>query len=382
MNLSIYLIIVYLLHKIVYNFYYRHYYLGKAPIRIHVNGSRGKSDVTRLIAAGLRSTGLKVQAKTTGTLPRLIDNDGQEVDLKRKKAVNIREQMAIIKRAVQANYDILILECMAIMPELQWVSGHKMIAANINIITNARLDHLDVMGRDSTEVAKTLALTISSGGKVFTADLEHSLIFSQVARERGAIFYCITEDSFKETIDWERFQQPYFKENVILALAVCKELGIDTSTALEEMYSYQADPAAFRIYKLNLDGKTIFFANAFAANDPESTKILYDKAYRLVSPLLIVALYNHRADRLYRWPLFLKMLKELNLSSLIWTGDKKIFKNLHKLSLSYSCSYSLRQLLKAIRHCPDQTLIFAFGNIKGIGLELSEWVKLEGELIC
>ena len=54
--------------------------LAQLPIRIHVNGSRGKSSVTRLIAAGLRAGGLKTLAKTTGTAPRLIDENGKVVN--------------------------------------------------------------------------------------------------------------------------------------------------------------------------------------------------------------------------------------------------------------------------------------------------------------
>ena len=38
--------------------------LKKIPVRIHVNGTRGKSSVTRLIAAGLRFGGIKTLAKT------------------------------------------------------------------------------------------------------------------------------------------------------------------------------------------------------------------------------------------------------------------------------------------------------------------------------
>ena len=49
---------------------------SKIPIRIHVNGTRGKSSVTRLIAAGLRAGGKRTFAKTTGTAPRVIDSIG------------------------------------------------------------------------------------------------------------------------------------------------------------------------------------------------------------------------------------------------------------------------------------------------------------------
>ena len=65
--------------------------LLKIPTRIHVNGTRGKSSVTRLIAAGIRESGLKTYAKTTGTTPRIIDNKGNDIELDR-----LRESLHII----------------------------------------------------------------------------------------------------------------------------------------------------------------------------------------------------------------------------------------------------------------------------------------------
>ena len=40
-------------------------------LRVHVNGTRGKSSTTRLIAAGLRAAGRTTLGTTTGSLPRL-----------------------------------------------------------------------------------------------------------------------------------------------------------------------------------------------------------------------------------------------------------------------------------------------------------------------
>src|SRR5262245_30405572 len=73
--------------------------LLKIPIRIHVNGTRGKSSVTRLIAAGLREGGIVTCAKTTGTLARMIMPDGSEYPVFRPAGANIIEQLRIIRTA-------------------------------------------------------------------------------------------------------------------------------------------------------------------------------------------------------------------------------------------------------------------------------------------
>ena len=52
--------------------------LRAVPIRVHVNGTRGKSSVARLIAAGLRAGGVRTVAMTTGSAARYILPDGSE----------------------------------------------------------------------------------------------------------------------------------------------------------------------------------------------------------------------------------------------------------------------------------------------------------------
>src|SRR5258705_5748414 len=83
-------------------------HLARIPVRVHVNGTRGKSSVTRLIAGGLRASGRRVFAKTTGTMARMIDPEGREIDVYRVGRPNIIEQTRVIRRAAEAGADVLV----------------------------------------------------------------------------------------------------------------------------------------------------------------------------------------------------------------------------------------------------------------------------------
>ena len=126
---------------------------------IHVNGIRGKSSVSRLIDAGLRAGGWSVLTKTTGTCPAVIGVDGEEIPLRRYGPANIREQLATLRRAVRAQAEVLVLECMAVLPEYQQLCEERMLRADIAVITNVRLDHTEEMGATTDEIAEALSLT-------------------------------------------------------------------------------------------------------------------------------------------------------------------------------------------------------------------------------
>ena len=96
--------------------------LRAVPVRIHVAGTRGKSTTVRMIAAGLRASGRRVLAKTTGSEPRLILPDGSEVAWPRRGAANIREQIRLFAKAVEFGADTVVVECMAVRPEFVWAS--------------------------------------------------------------------------------------------------------------------------------------------------------------------------------------------------------------------------------------------------------------------
>src|SRR5262249_5007474 len=143
------------------------HYLKRIPFRVHVNGSRGKSSVTRLVAGGLRAGGIRTVAKTTGTKPRFIYDDGSEVPVVRPGSPNIIEQVRIVRRAAQLGAQVFVVECMAVKPELQTLLEEKIIQSTHGVITNVRADHLDEMGPTLVDVARNLARTIPRGGRLF-----------------------------------------------------------------------------------------------------------------------------------------------------------------------------------------------------------------------
>lgn len=148
-------------------------WLQTIPIRIHVNGTRGKSSVTRLIAAGLRAGGLRTLAKTTGSLPRIIDEKGMDIPIVRRGRANIIEQRMVVREAAKHHVEALVIECMAVDPELQLVHARKMVRPTIGVITNVRPDHLDVMGPKLEDVACALSNTVPQGGVLVTGEKKH-----------------------------------------------------------------------------------------------------------------------------------------------------------------------------------------------------------------
>ena len=201
------------------------------PLRIHVNGTRGKSSVTRLIAAGLRSAGIRTCAKTTGTLPRFIRPDGTEDAIERVGRTNVIEQVHIIRRAADLGAEAVVLECMALHPLLQSLCELDIVRATHGVITNARPDHLDVMGPTPADVARSLAGTVPVKGIFFTAERDPSQlrILEDVAKDRDSQFQAVDDAEINRVTPGELQGFSYIEhpDNVALSLSVCQSLGID-----------------------------------------------------------------------------------------------------------------------------------------------------------
>lgn len=270
------------------------------PIRIHVNGTRGKSSVTRLIGAGLRAGGIRTITKVTGTYPRLILEDGTDVHIHRWGDANILEQISIVRFAAQRGAQALVVECMALEQQYQWISEHHMIHATLGVITNVRLDHIDIMGRTLPEIAAVLAETIPEGGVLFTAETVVPDILRQHAEKRRATMYVANRDSVSPK-EMKGFSYIEHRENVALALAVCQHLGVDRAIALRGMHHALPDAGCLKRFNVETFGKRLTFYNAFAANDPDSTFLIWKRLNEEIGfeGTRIIVL-NTRQDRMDR----------------------------------------------------------------------------------
>lgn len=136
------------------------------PVRVNVNGIRGKSTVTRLITGVLQKAGYKTVGKTTGTDARMLYwFDGLEEPIKRRlEGPNIGEQRKVIEKTGQLNADALVSECMAVKPDYQIIFQEELLQANIGLIVNVLEDHMDVLGPTLEEVADSFGNAIPYDG--------------------------------------------------------------------------------------------------------------------------------------------------------------------------------------------------------------------------
>jgi len=365
----------------IFEFKIHNKYLLNIPIRIHVNGSRGKSSVVRLIAAGLREGGLKTYGKTTGTSPRIIDDKGEDKYIHRLRSASIGEQISLIRYFSKFNPDALVIECMAVNPQYQWISEQKIVKSTIGVLTNVRPDHLDEMGVSMDQITKSMANTIPFNGIMVTSEDKKVDILSDISKERNTEFH-LAKIEFKSD-NLNDFKYLEHTENIQLALKVCELCGVKKEIAMNGMKKCNPDPGALTIWSIE-DGKKSFkFINAFAANDPSSTL----KTWRMIENRIdfsdFAIFLNTRVDRQYRTTQLINLIfNELKPKVLILRGENfpSELSNLINKNPNikvYKFPYSIKQdkLIKFIAKDLSNFIVLGIGNIVGWGELLMKKMK-------
>ncbi|MGH7202390.1 MAG: poly-gamma-glutamate synthase PgsB, partial [Planctomycetaceae bacterium] len=332
-----------------------------------------------LIAAGLRAGGIRTCAKTTGTLPRFIRPDGSEEPVVRIGRANVIEQLEIMDKAVEHRAEALVIECMAVHPLLQSLCELRLVQSTHGIVTNARPDHLDVMGPTPRDVARALSGTTPIEGTLYTAETLHADVFRQAAEDRGSRFVSVDPEGRVSCDELSRFAHLEHPDNVALALRVCTDLGVDRETALEGMWAALPDPGVMTTSEVVEQGRRVTFVNGFAANDPQSTEHNWKLAGRLAPHAdTRIAVVNCRADRPDRSVQMAEMVagwEDLDRVIVIGTGTEVFLHAAEETAVPVIVAEhdSAQQLYERIAAVPGgPVLAMGMGNIAGVGMELVE----------
>jgi poly-gamma-glutamate synthase PgsB/CapB len=356
--------------------------LAQIPVRVQVNGTRGKSSVTRLIAAGLRGGGMRVAAKVTGTRPRFILGDHEEHPIRRLGKPNILEELRIVRLARRHKASALVIECMALLPEYQRTENLMLIRPTHGVITNVRADHLDVMGPTVADVGRALANTVPRQGMFFTAERGPHLVTLRRALRPG-VKMTVADPSTVSDEEMKGFGYIEHKENVALALDVCASLNVERSQALAGMQRSEPDFGVMRIYRIVDSGREMEVVYTMAANDPDSIAMLWDMVKGRSGERVV--LVNCRSDRADRSRQLAEMVSSWNAAEYVATGGAtRVFlhrarevgiapERLHDLGDEREPALVYDGLMKLVR---DRALVFATGNTVGYGERLIEYLAL------
>lgn len=345
------------------------------PVRIWVNGSRGKSSVTRLIAAGLRGGGKKVIAKTTGTRASFITDNRNEQPVMRLGMPNIREQVNIFRKATAERPDAIVLECMALRPDLQYSESVQIVKPNAVVITNVRADHLDVMGPSTRDIARHFLDAIPREAALFVGDKSILNDHQTMLRMKDLDVNFSDSSSVPDTIIAD-FHYIEHKANVALALDVCKRFGVDEKDALKAMLSASPDPGVLRKHSLILSGKLVTLINAMAANDPDSTHMIWqmvDKEYPEIN--ILVNCRNDRIDRSFQMAKLIKESMPGDRYILTGSGTEILARKLYKTTAHEKIldigGRTPDEVVQAVTDVvSNNSFIFAMGNTVGYGEEM------------
>lgn len=353
-------------------------------IRVLVNGTRGKSSVTRLISAAMRKAGIKTIAKVSGSEPRIIYPDAQEKQIIRRGLPNIIEQVKFLKEAARVKAEVAVMEVMALIPKYQWITEHTIFKSTLGVITNIRPDHLDVMGPTLNDVAEAISGTIPTKAVLISAENSLKDFLKAKSAANGSELSFVTGESITDEM-MRPFSYLEHRENVACALEVCHKLGIDRNTALQGMYEAVPDPGVLRTFYVHTQGKKFEFINAFSANDPASTFQIWRRVEKKFIPEQTkIVLINCRKDRLARSiQLSEFVVRDLPLDYLLLTGEgtshaeQKAVQNGFNRDKIFNMKHSNPDKIfdKVAEVVEGHGVLFAAGNIGGRGMEIVQYFE-------
>lgn len=349
-------------------------------LRIHVNGTRGKSSVTEYIAASLRAAGHNSVAKITGVRPTIIFSDTNSAIIKRRGPARVQEQVKLIRLASKIKTDSLVLECMSIAPELQRIES-RLFQPHIYVITNIREDHREQMGKTIEEEIQSICSAIPKNSIVVTNEKKYLNDITSAATLRSS--KVVTSDSLS-TIYSSTLPSGVFESNVAITLKICEMLGIDSIKSFQAICE-NASLKSSSVVELSVACKKIKFLNGFPVNDvPSANDFIGYWQKQLGEFKELIIILNTRSDRPLRsidFSKWLITLKNLTYVILIGSHVPKTKRSLIQLGMLENKiqTWSNKQIENIGRNLEKLTstdaVVVGIGNIAGDGFKILDSIN-------
>jgi len=332
------------------------------PVRILVNGTRGKTSTVRMMYRIFLENKYKVNAKTTGEEPVLWKSNGQSELLHRFAPANIIENLRIIRDWAGKNTQVAVLECMALHPEMQHTLAWKIFDPTHTFITNIGNDHFEVMGKNLQEITETI-LQSSTNKNILFIPAE----YSNAKIEAGRIE---TYNPEKSPVDDIPIPPVVLDSHWGLIHVFIDHFGLDFETGVKIFRQEWMRNVEQMRYVNNQKNYT--FWNLFSVNDSDSAAYLLAHIMpEIKRSRSCITIFNARRDRPLRTESFASMMDSLPSDTVVWimgSGTclcRRLFrKNLpgRKIEL-----ISIRKIIKIIEAgFKVNTCLIGLGNTRGI----------------
>ena len=302
--------------------------LQRIPLRVLVTGSRGKSSTVRLIHAALSEAGIPTLGKMTGTASRELDTAGTEHSTHRIGQVSILEMLEAVNRSFRRDAvapEAVVLECMAVTPDLIRMCTDDIVRPQASIVTNALWDHLEEQGTTLEQIAVSLSNVMRGAKVAITA--EHRVatraVLAYEAQVHGCTFDAVSGTEVEAGI-LARLPGAH-PDNVAMALAVAAYAGVDRETAVRGMEIASVEPLPTLPVTAMIDGIEWWYRDIGSINDTDSlTPALVGAKAQMPSDAVTLAILTTRWDRPLRAIQFAASITPADVDGIVIVGEPDV----------------------------------------------------------
>jgi gamma-polyglutamate synthase len=299
--------------------------LQRIPLRVLITGTRGKSSSVRLAHAALTAGGIPTLGKMTGTASRELATAGTEHETLRVGQVSILEMLETVNRSFRRDAvapEAIVLECMAVTPDLISLCTDDIVRPQVSVVTNALWDHLEEQGTTLKAIAVSLSRAMAGADIAVTAEHRVDVLatLAYEARLRGCAFDAVSGSEVPADI-LARLPGAH-PDNVAIAIAIAAHAGVDTETAVSGMESATSEPVPTVPVTAVIDGIEWWYRDIGSVNDTDSlTPALNSARAQLPPDTVTLGILTTRWDRPLRAIQFAASITPGDVDGLVIVGE-------------------------------------------------------------